>query len=195
MGVRADGVLGPVTYRALFRRLAAAPVGNDRTDALGNAAAVHFSAYGIDANPRRLVEFLGEALHETGRFVHLRELWGPTPTQQRYEGRRDLGNTQPGDGRRFLGRGIFQLTGRDNYTRAGRALGLPLADQPELAERPDIAVLTACWYWRQSGLSALADAGNSDGVSGRINRGDPNKVALHLPERRAQKARVRALVE
>jgi putative chitinase len=58
-----------------------------------------------------------------------------------------LGNTQVGDGELFKGRGFLQITGRDNYRRAGQALGLPLEKHPELMERPDVAAKAAVWYW------------------------------------------------
>ena len=74
-----------------------------------------------------------------------------------YEGRDDLGNTEPGDGRRFKGRGLIQLTGRANYATAGAALGLPLETSPSLAAEPENALVIACWFWRSRKLSALAD--------------------------------------
>lgn len=128
------------------------------------------AAYQINT-PRRAAHFIAQLAHESGRFVYTRELWGPTPTQSRYEGRLDLGNTQPGDGFRFRGRGLIQITGRANYRDAGVALGLPLETQPELLERPDIAALSAAWWWCANGLNEIADTGNVDHVSDRINRG------------------------
>lgn len=82
---------------------------------------------------------LATAHHETGQFKWLREIWGPTAQQKRYEGRADLGNTVTGDGKRFLGRGYVQITGRRNYTDWSKRLGLDLVAKPELAERPEIA--------------------------------------------------------
>lgn len=82
---------------------------------------------------------LGTAWHESGRFQYMREIWGPTPAQKRYEGRKDLGNTVAGDGKKFMGRGFVQITGRRNYTDWGRRLGLDLLKEPQLAERPEIA--------------------------------------------------------
>lgn len=82
---------------------------------------------------------LGTAWHESGRYKYMREIWGPTPAQKRYEGRKDLGNTVAGDGKKFLGRGFVQITGRRNYTDWGRRLGLDLLKEPQLAERPDVA--------------------------------------------------------
>lgn len=121
--------------------------------------------------PLRIAHFIAQLAHESGRFVFTRELWGPTPAQARYEGRLDLGNTVQGDGYRFRGRGLIQITGRANYRAAGIALGLPLEAQPELLERPDIAALSAAWWWHANGLNEIADTGNIDHVSDRINRG------------------------
>jgi putative chitinase len=165
----ADGIAGRRTYAALL-----AHVSGRRMDGLlelGAGCAAHLPGHGIADTPARLANFLGQAAHESGGFQFMREIWGPTPAQRRYEGRRDLGNTQPGDGKRFMGRGIFQLTGRANYAEMAVRTGLPLVDQPELAERPDTAVLTACIFWQTRGLSALADAGQEDTITRRINGG------------------------
>lgn len=83
---------------------------------------------------------LATAQHETGNFKYLREIWGPTAAQKRYEDRTDLGNTQKGDGKRFMGRGLVHITGRRNYTDWSKRLGLDLLKSPELAEKPEIAV-------------------------------------------------------
>lgn len=82
---------------------------------------------------------LATAKHETGNFRWLREIWGPTKAQQRYEGRKDLGNTQPGDGRMFAGRGFVHITGRRNYKDWSGRLGISLIKNPEKAEELDIA--------------------------------------------------------
>lgn len=84
---------------------------------------------------------LATAWHETGQFKWLREIWGPTAAQKRYEGRADLGNNVTGDGKRFMGRGYVHITGRRNYTDWGKRLGLDLAGNPALAEQPEIAAL------------------------------------------------------
>ncbi|PSH68635.1 hypothetical protein CU102_12820 [Phyllobacterium brassicacearum] len=83
---------------------------------------------------------LATAWHETSAYKYMREIWGPTPAQKRYEGRKDLGNTVAGDGKKFMGRGFVQITGRRNYTDWSRRLGLDLLKEPQLAERPEIAV-------------------------------------------------------
>lgn len=88
---------------------------------------------------------LATAWHETGPAsskLHMtprREIWGPTPAQQRYEGRADLGNTQPGDGKRFMGRGYVQITGRANYAKASKLIGKDMVTNPDLALDPKSA--------------------------------------------------------
>ena len=88
-----------------------------------------------------------------------------------YGGRKDLGNTQPGDGWKFRGRGLIQITGRANYTRCGSALGVYLLDQPELLERPDLACESAAWFWETHGCNELADKNDLLGVTKRVNGG------------------------
>jgi len=189
LGVAQDGVLGPGTYRALFRATAAAGVPDERVSALARGAARYLPEYGIDASPSRMVEFFGECGHETGGWQWLKEVWGPTDAQRRYEGRADLGNTQTGDGKRFLGRGLIQLTGRANYARAAADTGMPLTATPELLEQPDHAVLAACLYWKWRGLNALADTGQSLSITKAINGGTNG-----LDDRNKRKARMRELV-
>lgn len=82
---------------------------------------------------------LATAWHESGQFRYMREIWGPTAAQKRYEGRKDLGNTVAGDGKRYLGRGFVQITGRKNYTQWANLTGMDLVNKPELAEQPAIA--------------------------------------------------------
>jgi putative chitinase len=126
--------------------------------------------WGIDTDARQAA-FLAQIGHESERLVYVRELWGPTPAQAGYEGRADLGNTQPGDGKRFMGRGLIQITGRANYERVGTVLGLPLLDRPELLEQPTNAALSAAWFWNVHGLNQLADAGDFLTITRRINGG------------------------
>lgn len=120
---------------------------------------------------KRLAAFLAQTGHESAGFRFLRELWGPTPTQLRYEGRRDLGNVRPGDGFRYRGRGLIQVTGRANYTTTGRSLGIDLVNQPGLLEQPRWAALSAADYWTRNNLNNLVDSGDFKGLTRRINGG------------------------
>src|ERR1700748_2048333 len=128
----------------------------------------------------RMSMFVAQIGHESGRLIYVRELWGPTPAQMRYEGRQDLGNTEAGDGRKFLGRGLIQITGRTNYARCSEALKLPLLDHPELLEQPDNAANSAAWFWNTKGLNELADASEFEQITRRINGG-----LIGLAERQA----------
>ncbi|WP_440466863.1 glycoside hydrolase family 19 protein [Pseudomonas sp. YH-1] len=119
----------------------------------------------------RQAAFLAQIGHESGQLKWVKEIWGPTPAQSRYEGRKDLGNTQPGDGKRFMGRGLIQITGRENYRKTGAALGVPLLDAPELLEQPEWAAASAAWWWSNRGLNELADAGEFEQITRRINGG------------------------
>lgn len=126
--------------------------------------------------PRRQAAFLAQIAHESQELTKFEE--GSSGAQ--YEGRRVLGNTQPGDGRRFKGRGPIQLTGRDNYTRAGRALGLDLVGNPGQAAEPSVGFRTAGWFWNDKKLNPLADRGDFRTITLRVNGG-----LTHLAEREA----------
>ena len=117
--------------------------------------------------PQREAHFLAQVAHESGGFVYVKEI----ASGKAYEGRADLGNTEPGDGVRFKGRGVIQITGRANYDLCGQALSLPLLDDPELLEQPDNACRSAAWFWRSRGLNALADNGDARAITRRINGG------------------------
>lgn len=103
-----------------------------QVDAL-NAILKAWDTYGDD-DPRHLAYILATAKHETMNFEHMREIWGPTPAQKGYEGRKDLGNTVKGDGKRFMGRGFVQITGRRNYADWSKRIGLDLLSKPSLTE-------------------------------------------------------------
>lgn len=119
----------------------------------------------------RLCHFLAQAGHESDGFNTLHEYWGPTDAQKGYEGRKDLGNTQKGDGKRYMGRGIFQLTGRNNYRLYGGKISKDLEGNPELAADPEVSVLTALEYWKTKGLNAYADKDDVLTITKRINGG------------------------
>ena len=86
-----------------------------------------------------------------------------------YAGR--MGNTAPGDGWKYRGRGLIQLTGKTNYQLCGEALGLDLLAQPELLEKPQHACMAAAWFWGSNGLNSLADTGDIETITRRINGG------------------------
>jgi putative chitinase len=163
-----DNSAGPKTYSALFAYMGA----KDTAPRFGKAAAEQFPKYGITSG-LRVAHFIAQAAAETDSFRYLKELWGPTDAQRRYEGRKDLGNCVPGDGQKFLGRGIFQCTGRDNYQRYGQRCGVDLACNPELAATPELALEIACLYWSDLNLNQFADRDNAMAVGNGINRGNP----------------------
>lgn len=132
--------------------------------------------------PARQAAFLAQIGHESGGLRYSVEIWGPTPAQVRYEGRKDLGNVLAGDGFRFKGRGLIQTTGRANYAATGAALGVDLISQPELLAAPELAARSAAWYWQSRGLNALADVGDFRRITLRINGGTnglADRLALH----------------
>ena len=131
--------------------------------------------------PARLAAFLAQVGHESGGLHWLVEIWGPTDAQARYEGRADLGNNTPGDGYKFRGRGLIQITGRSNYMAASLALATDFVINPELLGEPDMAVRSAMWFWQSHGLNEMADAGDFERITRRINgglNGQPERVAL-----------------
>jgi len=134
------------------------------------------SAYKINT-PQRVAAFLPQIAHESGNLVYVREIWGPTEAQTGYQGRKDLGNLRPGDGRKYLGRGLIQITGRSNYmaVRDGLRELFPIApdfeQSPELLELPAWAAYSAAWYWAKHGCNELADAGDFEAITRRINGG------------------------
>ena len=123
--------------------------------------------------PRRQAAFLAQLAHESGQLRYFEEI----ASGAAYEGRTDLGNTQPGDGVRYKGRGPIQLTGRANYTAASRALGVDLVNHPHLAATPEIGFRIAQWFWNSRGLNAYADVKNFDAITYRVNGGYNGKAA------------------
>lgn len=108
--------------------------------------------YGINTK-LRIAHFMAQVTHECAGFRTTEEF----ATGAAYEGRADLGNTQKGDGRRYKGRGLIQLTGRANYRAIGKKLNLPLEEQPELAAEPAVSLKIACEYWKSRNINAAAD--------------------------------------
>ncbi len=126
--------------------------------------------FGI-ASALQQAAFIAQIAHESGRFCYVKEIWGPTPAQRRYEGRKDLGNVQTGDGKRFMGRGLIQITGRTNYRFMSAKLGLDLINNPELLEQPSHAVRSAAAWWASKGLNDVAQSGDFLRVTKIINGG------------------------
>lgn len=119
----------------------------------------------------RMAMFIAQVGHETMGFSRTREIWGPTKQQLTYEGRADLGNTQPGDGKRFMGRGLIMITGRANYADVSKEFGVDFVHSPALLEREDYAALTAGWWWKKHGCNEIADERDFVALTRRINGG------------------------
>jgi predicted chitinase len=125
------------------------------------------AALGAKMAGAELAAFMGQCAHESAKFTTTKEFSNGT----QYEGRADLGNTQPGDGARYKGRGFIQITGRANYTAAGKALGIDLVNHPELAERPDIATKVSIWYWNTRVKPNVGNFANTKDVTQKVNGG------------------------
>jgi len=158
--------------------------------------------YSIDT-PLRRAHFLPNVGHESGGLRYTSELWGPTPAQRGYEGRKDLGNIHTGDGSLFRGHGLIQTTGRYNHARVRDLLRRDFPGQlvpdfealPALLAQPPWAALSACAFWNDNGINAFADADDFDGSCDKVNRGrktsrvgDSNgwedRLRLHVAARR-----------
>lgn len=111
--------------------------------------------------------FIATIMHETGSLRWLEEI----ASGDAYEDRKDLGNVIAGDGRKYKGRGLIMITGRSNYERASKALGVDLIGTPELASQPEQATMIACWWWYQRGLNEVADTGDFRRVTRLVNGG------------------------
>jgi len=120
--------------------------------------------------PAELAQFLAQTSHESGGFQYVREL-GKDSYFAKYEGRKDLGNTQPGDGLKYKGRGFIQLTGRANYEHFGKAINEDLINNPELAEKPDVAAKLAVAFWKERVKPKVKDFNNTEAVTKIINGG------------------------
>lgn len=167
-----------------------------------NTSMNHYQIVGL----KRVAAFIAQVGHESGQLTRLVEnlnysadaLQSTWPSRFNAElaksvarkpeqiasiayGNR-MGNTEPGDGWKYRGRGLIQITGKDNYRACGEALGLDLIAYPELLERPQHAAMSAAWFWASRGLSTLADAGSFSKITSRINGGQngaADRQALH----------------
>lgn len=107
--------------------------------------------YGI-VTPEQIRMFIAQVAHESGQFRYTREL----ATGKAYEGRDDLGNIYKGDGVKYKGRGLIQITGRFNYAKVSKALGQDFITNPDLLSTPQYAVQSACWFWQDRNLNRYA---------------------------------------
>lgn len=166
-----------------------------RIEVIGGVLQHEAETYAV-STPLRLHHFLAQVAHESAGFRSLEEnlsysadrlmqVWPrrfPTMelaercagrpfalAEKAYGGR--LGNRLPGDGYKYRGRGLIQLTGRENYAEAAKWSGLALEDNPGLASEPDDATRIALAYWRQNGLNLLADQDDLEAVTRLINGG------------------------
>ena len=136
-----------------------------------NTAMNHYQIVGL----KRVAAFIAQVGHESGQFRYVREL-GNNQYLSKYDTgslAKRLGNTPEadGDGQKYRGRGLIQITGRANYVECGEALGLDLINHPELLEKPQHASMSAAWFCATRGLNTLADAGKFDTITRRINGG------------------------
>jgi putative chitinase len=109
--------------------------------------------YGI-VSVSAVAAFFAQVGHESAQGRYVEELAGG----EAYEYRKDLGNVKAGDGRRFKGRGLIQITGRANYTAIAKAFGVDFVAEPELLSAPEWAVRSACWWWAERKLTKIAEA-------------------------------------
>jgi predicted chitinase len=208
--VPATGYYGPLTRKA-FAKLGAKPAKTGRTDssspvknpvkggvslsqlkkimpALSDKRArevlPHLNKAMVEAKintPKRQAAFLAQLAHESVQLRAFEEY----ASGAAYEGRRDLGNTRPGDGKRYKGRGPIQLTGRANYRAAGKALGIDLEGHPKRAADVDVGFRTAAWFWNSRNLNSLADKGNFREITRRVNGGYNGMTSRNAYYRRA----------
>jgi putative chitinase len=144
----------------------------------------------------RICAFLAQIFHESGNLKHSKELTGYSaenmckvwpsrfPTLERaneYVGQKEklfnyvyggrMGNDQPGDGFKYIGRGFIGVTGKGNYSNLSKATGINFVLNPELLEQPEYALISSIWFWNKYNLSVLADAGDIKGITKQINGG------------------------
>jgi predicted chitinase len=145
--------------------------------------------FGMSGSTLRVAAFIAQTAHETAGFRYLEEIWGPTDAQKRYDPPFDLaerlGNIENGDGFRYRGRGLIQVTGRANYRTIGDQMRLDLLAKPDLLALPSNAARSAGLFWQTKGLNTLADQADFDTITKRINGG-----LNGIQDRRAYYARV-----
>ena len=167
-----------------------------------------FEKYEINT-PKRQAAFIGQCAHESGNFKLLEEnlhysaaslmrVWpsrfpdidvanqyanNPEKIANKVYGGR-MGNTEEGDGWKYHGRGLIQLTGKENYGNCGSSIGVDLLGNPDLLGTPEYAALSAGWFWNKKGLNSLADSGDIETMTKRINGG-----LIGLDDRKAKIAK------
>lgn len=128
------------------------------------------SEFGI-TTPRREAAFIAQLAHESGELRYTHELASGDAYEPPSHLAINLGNTQPGDGPKYKGRGLIQITGRANFQKLQDALGLPVLEHPELLEAPDGAARSAGWFWQTHGCNTLADGDKFGSITHTINGG------------------------
>ncbi|KPB32512.1 Lysozyme [Pseudomonas amygdali pv. photiniae] len=151
---------------------------------------VAMSKYAI-VTKLRIAAFLAQVGHESGQLRYVRELGSDQYLDKYDTGRlaKRLGNSpeDDDDGQLYRGRGLIQVTGRDNYAACAEALGLDLLKHPELLELPEHAAMSAGWFWHRAGLNALADKGDFLTITKRINGGTNGQADRQMLYERALK--------
>ena len=160
----------------------------------------HFPKYGM-TSPKRIAAFLGQIGVESGELKFDEELpskWNksdPTnkeePTGTLYEDNKMLGNYVKGDGARYIGRGIIQITGRYNYTLYGGLLGIDLIKNPQMAKDPDISTQIALEYWKKKECNSYADRWFLEQITEKVN----GKRKLHHDKRVALSEKALKILE
>ena len=136
---------------------------------LGNKYKSLLAKYGI-TTPLRLAHFFLQIANESGGFKYLAELGGKYYLEK-YDGRKEPGNTQKGDGYKFKGRGYIQVTGRANYSEISKDLKIDFINNPELLEQEVNAMVSALWFWNKRKLNQFADLDDIKTITKKINGG------------------------
>lgn len=178
-GLYPDAICGPKTWTLLLAEpttmtLTLQQLGSIMPNAKSSGRAAKYlnaindvmAKYHINT-PIRIAHFLAQIAHESGELRYNEEI----ASGSAYEGRKDLGNTHKGDGKRFKGRGLIQLTGRANYTAFAKATGCDCVNHPELLAQIPWCVETAGWYWNNRKINEAADIDAFVTVTRRINGG------------------------
>ena len=172
-GLPVTGSIDEATAQAMAEKPAVKfEVSEDFVNGLSEKKKVHFNAAKDAATEAglsgaELAAFMAQVAHESDGFNTAKEY----ASGSAYEGRKDLGNTQAGDGKRYKGRGYIQLTGRSNYEKAGKALGLDLVGNPSLAEDPKVAADVSVWFWKTKVKPQVPDFLDTERVTKVVNGG------------------------